>query len=117
MKQSHLLKRQKARDSVVEKSTEDTIMQYMVDMFCLALNDPEVMGKDVLGYKRLSKVVQAVKEYRDTFSPALSSRNAEADYYREKMDERLRKIIPPENFAPFLKRYDWLDDVRYEKRK
>lgn len=72
MRQSHLLKHQKARESVVERAAEQTITQYMVDMFIIALNDPEVMGKDVLGYKRLSKVVQAVQKYRDIFSGAMS---------------------------------------------
>ena len=117
MRQSHLLKRQQDRERVVEKAVEQTITQYMVDMFIIALNDPEVMGKDVLGFKRIQKVVQAVQKYRDIFSSAMSHKNAEADYYREKLDERLRSIIPPEHFAPFLKRYDWLEDVKYEKRK
>ena len=117
MKQSHLLKRQQSRERVVERATEDTISQYMVDMFCLALNDPEVMGKDTLGFRRISKVIQAVQNYRDTFAGAMSHKNAEADYYREKLDERLRKIIPPEHFSPFLERYNWLEDIQYEKRK
>lgn len=117
MRQSHLLKHQKARESVVERATEQTITQYMVDMFCLALNDPAVMGKDVLGYKRLSRVIRAVQNYRDTFAGAMSHKKAEADYYREKLDERLRSIIPPEYFTPFLERYNWLEDVRYEGRK
>lgn len=117
MRQSHLLKRQQARESVVERAAEQTITQYMVDMFIIALNDPEVMGKDVLGYKRLSKVVQAVQNYWDIFSGAMSHKNVEADYLREKLDERLRGIIPPEHFTPFLERYRYLEDVRYEKRK
>ena len=113
MKQSHLLKRQKARDNVIEKATEDTITQYIVDMFIIALNDPEVMGKDVFGYRRLSKVIQAVQRYRDTFSSVLSSKDHEADYYREKLDGRLRSIIPAERFKSFLERYDWLEDIKY----
>lgn len=117
MRQNHLLKRQKAKEGVVERATEQTITQYMVDMFCIALNDSAVMGKDVLGYKRLSRVVQAVQKYRDTFASAMSHKNAEADYYREKLDERLRSIIPPEHFTPFLGRYNWLEDVRYEKKR
>lgn len=117
MSRNHLLKRQQARESVVERATEQTITQYMVDVFIVALNDPEVMGKDVLGYKRLSRVVQAVHRYRDTFSGAMDGKRAEADYLREKLDERLRSIIPPEHFTPFLERYNWLEDVRYEKRK
>ena len=117
MRQSHFLKRQQDRERAVEKAVEQTITQYMVDMFIVALNDPAVMGKDVLGYKRLSKVVQAVHKYRDTFSSAMSNKNAEADYCREKLDERLRNVIPPEHFTPFLERYDWMEDVKYEKKQ
>lgn len=36
---------------------------------------------------------------------------------REKLDERLRSIIPSEHFTPFLERYDWMADVQHEKRK
>ena len=102
---------------MIEKAAEQTITQYMVDMFIIALNDPEVMGKDVLGYKRLSRVVHAVQNYRDIYSGAMDVKRAEADYYREKLDERLRSIIPPEHFTPFLEGFGWVDDVRYEKRK
>lgn len=52
-KQSGYLKRQKARDDVLERAYKQTYQQYMTDMFIIALNDPAVMGKDVLGYKRL----------------------------------------------------------------
>ena len=117
MRQSHLLKRQQAREGVVERATEQMVTQYMVDMFCIALNDSAVMGKDVLGYKRLLKVVQAVHRYRDIYSGAMDVKRAEADYLREKLDERLRSIIPPEHFTPFLERYEWLEDVQYEKRR
>lgn len=117
MRQNNLLKRQRDRESVVERATEQTITQYMVDMFIVALNDQAVMGKDVLGYKRLLKVVQAVHRYRDIYSGAMDVKRAEADHLREKLDERLRSVIPPEHFAPFLERYNWLEDVKYEKRK
>lgn len=117
MKQNYLLKRQRDREMVVERATEQTITQYMVDMFLIALNDPEVMGKDVLGYKRLERVVHAVHSYRGIFAGALDLKRPDADYLREKLDQRLRGIIPAEHFTPFLERYDWLEDVRYERKK
>lgn len=52
-KKSGYLMRQKVRDDVLELAYKQTYQQYMTDMFIIALNDPDVMGKDVLGYKRL----------------------------------------------------------------
>lgn len=58
-KQSGYLKRRKARDGVMEQAYKQTYQQYMTDMFIIALNNPAVMGKDVLGYKRLMRVLLA----------------------------------------------------------
>lgn len=115
-KQSGYLKRQKARDDVLERAYKQTYQQYMTDMFIIALNDPTVMGKDVLGYKRLMRVLLAVEANYDRFFDALT-KNAEADYARVKMDAIMQNICPPEKFIPFEKRYEWLPKITYEPRK
>lgn len=46
------LERRKVRDTVMQDAIRQTYQQYMTDMLILTLNDPEVMGKDVFGYKR-----------------------------------------------------------------
>ena len=79
------LARRKVRDDVMQDAIKQTYMQYMTDMLILTLNDPEVMGKDVFGYKRLKKVLDAWGRYYDQFFDALT-KNPEADYAREKMD-------------------------------
>lgn len=89
----------------------------MADMYTIVLSDPEIMGRKVLKGDMLLKVVRAVEQQRLLFRNALVTKAVDADYLREKLDERLRSIIPPEHFAPFLERYDWLEDVRYEKRR
>ena len=38
----------------------DVTAQQMYDMMCLALHDPEVMGKDTFGAERLKKVHNAM---------------------------------------------------------
>lgn len=53
------LERRKARDTVMQDAIRQTYQQYMTDMLILTLNDPEVMGKDVFGYKRLKRVLDA----------------------------------------------------------
>ena len=88
----------------------------MTDMFIIALNDPAVMVKDVLGYKRLMRVLLAVEANYDRFFDALT-KNAEADYARVKMDAIMQNICPPEKFIPFEKRYEWLPEITYETRK
>lgn len=114
-KQSGYLKRRKARDGVMEQAYKQTYQQYMTDMFIIALNDPAVMGKDVLGYKRLMRVLLAVEANYDRFFDALT-KNAEADYARVKMDAIMQNICPPEKFIPFEKRYEWLPEITYEPR-
>lgn len=110
MRKSGFLRQQERIVQANKDAAAETYMQFCGDMFALALNDPAVMGKDTLGEERLAKVNAAVMEYFHKFHPALSER-AEADYFREKLDERLAKIYP-KLFIPFEKRYEWVKELR-----
>lgn len=68
-----------------------TYQQYMTDTLILTLNDPEVMGKDVFGYKRLKKILDAWGKKYDLYFDALTKK-AEADYARVKMDAAMKLI-------------------------
>lgn len=119
-KQSGLLKRQEAerkkRDRVLQDATRKTFVQYMTDTLIYTLNDPEVMGKDVFGYARLKKVLDAWGAYYDKFFDAMTL-NPEADYARQKMDDALRRIVPEgEPFFPFEQRYEWLPEITYGEK-
>ena len=95
------------------KAEKDTQIQYMIDLFSIVLNDPEVMGKDVLGKQRLEKVIRAVGEAYDQYYDALQpSVSPEADYQQAKMDELLKKLFQ-EKFEPFSARYEYLRDIKY----
>lgn len=99
----------KRRDSKVmafREAEKDTTMQFMTDTLMLTLNDPETMGKDVFGEKRLAIVIQGWCKKIDMYYPALE-KGDEQDYYQEKMDQALRKIIK-DKLIPFAKRYYWL---------
>ena len=48
----------------------DTATQQMFDMMCLALHDPNVMGKDTFGAERLKKLHKALFEYEEKFHEA-----------------------------------------------
>lgn len=110
MKKNALLQRQKELAQVNRDAAAQTYAQYMAEMFALALNDPEVMGKDTLGEARLIKLNAAVQKYFNQFHRALSTK-PEADHYRAKLDERLEKIYKG-SFIPFLDRYDWVGEIR-----
>ena len=101
MAKNGYLARRKVRDGVLQDATRQTYQQYMTDTLILTLNDPEVMGKDVFGYKRLKKVLEAWGKCYDRYFDALT-KNPEADYAREKMDRLMKQICGDSgDFVPF----------------
>lgn len=113
---NNYLARRKVRDTVLQDATRQTYQQYMTDTLILTLNDPEVMGKDVFGYARLKKVLDAWGKCYDKYFDALT-KNPEADYAREKMDMAMKRICGESgDFIPFEKRYDWLPEITYGKK-
>ena len=79
-------------------------MQKMADFFAIALNDPSVLGKSVLGKKRLMPVLQRVHDLIDEFAPAFTVQD-DADYMQDKLDRMLRQIYGDAEFVPFAERY------------
>ena len=117
MAKNGYLARRKVRDGVLQDATRQTYQQYMTDTLILTLNDPEVMGKDVFGYKRLKKVLEAWGKCYDKYFDALT-KNPEADYAREKMDRLMRQICGDSgDFVPFEKRYEWMPEITYGQKK
>lgn len=110
------LERQKLTVDTYRQAEKDTYIQYMIDMFMVTLNDPDVMGKDVFGKDRIVRVVHAVEENFSRFELALTKAD-EADYYQERLDERLAKILGRDALVPFPKRYDWIKIPGYGPKK
>lgn len=105
----------KNRDYANRAAARQTYEQFMTDVFVFALNDPEYMNKDVFGYNRLMKVIEGAGHYYDMFVDALGD-GVEADYAREKMDERMREIVKDHGpFFPFEERYFFVKDVSTSK--
>jgi predicted secreted acid phosphatase len=90
--------------------------QQLLDMMCLVLNDPEVMGKDTFGKKRLYKIILATGDRIDEYNDAWQKTD-EADYKRAKLDEALAKIFGPELHESFEKRYEFCPTYDYNKGK
>lgn len=88
-------------------------MQKMADFFAIALNDPAVLGKSVLGKKRLMPVLQRVHDLIDEFSVAFTVQD-DADYMQDKLDRLLRQIYGDSEFVPFEERYPAIKQRKYK---
>lgn len=112
MRKSGYLAKQKKTVDTYRQAEKDTYIQFMTDTLMLTLNDPEIMGKDVFGKKRITKIVLAWGKVFDKYHGALEGGD-EADYFQEKMDESLERIIGKEGFTKLPERYYWLKKQRY----
>lgn len=106
------LERQKATIDAYRQAEKETYIQFMTDTLMLTLNDPEVMGKDVFGRKRIVKIVRAWGRVYDQYHGALE-KGDEADFFQVKLDEALERLLGSEGFVPFERRYDWIKKASY----
>lgn len=88
-------------------------IQQMCDYFQIALRDPEVMGKDVMGRARIEKIMARVKTLSDYFHTAFTN-DVDADHRQEELDAPLRELFG-KDFEPFYARYPDLKKQRYDK--
>lgn len=110
MKNGYAQKMRQEKQAYLEIGV-DVGIQMMADFMSLSLNEPEVMGKDTLGAARLKKALTKARELHSLFSEAFRT-GPEADYYRAKLDERLKQIYVAEA-APFEERYPMVKEIRY----
>ena len=94
---------------------EEMGMQKMWDYVQLALRDPDVMGKDVLGRKRMEKIFEKLKDLSSYYHNAFTD-DKEADYTQEKLDDRLREIWG-DDLCPFSERYPYFKQFTYTKSR
>ena len=77
--------------------------QRTADLMALALNDPEVMGKGVLGAERIKKVYNKTLELHNELAQAWR-KGDEQDYAQAVLDRELKRIFGAD-FIPFNERY------------
>ena len=116
----------KVKNAFLEKQTRiqdnfwnagmDVGMQLAADCFQAVLNDPDVMGKDVFGSKRIKRICGEVQRCIDYYFDALDARNQEADVMQEKLDAVLRRLWGDE-LTPFQDRYPMLKRCSYGGKK
>ena len=114
MAKNGFLERQKATQRAYFDAGLQSGRQQILDMMSLVLNDPEIMGKDTFGKKRLMKVVKGIGEYIDKFQPAWE-RSVDADYYQKKMDDSLVLIYGDDLADSFYQRYQFMSEFDYTK--
>lgn len=111
-KQNPFLAKQEALRQRCFEIACDTTSQQFFDYMCIVLNDPDIMGKDVFGAKRLIKVQEAIKKLDKEFSEAWCG-GQESDWYQEKLDEALKRIFG--EIPPFRERYPYLKEWDYNR--
>ena len=116
MAKNGLLERQKIERQAYFNAGLQMGRQQILDMVSIVLNDPEIMGKDVFGKKRLIKIVESVGDHIDIYQKAWE-RNDETDYYRAKLDTMLSKIYGVGMHDTFSVRYEFCPDYDYKKGK
>ena len=109
------LDRQRQRDQAFFDAGERVGIQKMWDYMQIALRDPEIMGKDVFGRKRLEKLFYKSKELADYFHTAFTD-DKEADLVQRDMDAALREIWG-EDLSEFYDRYPELKKLGYTKSR
>ena len=109
------LKRQQAERQACLDIGEEMGMQKMWDYMQIALRDPEIMGKDVFGRKRLEKLFYKSKELAEYFHTAFTD-DKEADLVQRDMDASLREIWG-DDLNTFYERYPELKQLGYNKSR
>ena len=111
-KNTYLERRQAVNQAFLDTG-EQMGIQKMWDYIQIALRDPETMGKDVMGRKRMEKLYKKTAELADYFHTAFTD-DKEADHRQEEMDAALREIWGSD-LSTFYERYPQLKKLDYNK--
>lgn len=112
-KNGYLQRRQAMNQGLLDVG-EQLGMQKMWDYIQVTLRDPDVMGKDTFGKKRLNKIYKHLIFLADRYQTCFTD-DKEADYYQEELDAQIRKGC--DEFYPFYERYPQLKKIKYDKAK
>lgn len=113
-KNDYLKKKEKHEHDLIEAGIKCG-KQQIVDYLTLVLHDPLYVDKDIFGVGRIEKVLVGLEAYDEMFKDAYTV-HKEADYYQEKLDERLRDVVG-DRLIPFKERQPDIFQPKYNKRK
>lgn len=86
----------------------DWTAQLCLDTLAMVLNDPDVMGRDTFGAKRLMRICEAFNEKYAVTKLALRD-HEDSDYIRAKIDQAQAKIFGPD-YLHWQDRYPYWDE-------
>lgn len=92
------------------KATQKTYSQYCADCMIIVLNNHG------FGEQRIRKLLDEWAHVFDTYYDALTN-SSEADYWQVVLDRRIREICKSGDFVPFMQRYEYLPEIKYDMRK
>jgi hypothetical protein len=91
--------------------------QQILDMMCLSLHDPKVVGKDTFGGKRLMKLIEDIGKKIDYYHPAFIRRD-DTDAFRVGLDNALAYAFgQKELHDSFEKRYEFCPEFDYKNSR
>jgi hypothetical protein len=111
-KNAYLKKQRKLQQGFMDVG-EEMGMQKVCDYLHIALRDPEVMGKDTFGRKRLEKLFHKLNELANYYHTAFTD-DKEADLVQEELDRNLKDVYG-EDMQPFFQRYPYVKKQEYKK--
>ena len=106
--------RRDVRDQTFFDIGREVGFQQCLDFVFNALRDSRLVHDDIWGEGRLVKLHSLCAEYEDKFHGAWDARDKEADYLQKELDARLKDGLP-NYFAPFVVRYPYMKDIKYDK--
>ena len=115
MAKNGFLDRRNTREQAILDAGEEMGMQKMWDYVQIVLRDPEIMGRDTFGRKRLEKVYHELSKVANYYHTAFTN-DVEADHRQEELDARLKEVWQ-EDLVPFYGRYPRLKKQQYNKPK
>lgn len=88
---------------------EELGTQMMADLFIIALHRSFGFGPE-----RIGRLADEVRKLMDRYHGHVGNvRDPDCDLYRVELDKLLKECVPPDRYAPFEKRYEALEQVRY----
>ena len=107
------LEQRDARDRKFYMAGMQMGCQLVHDFISMALREPETMGKDIFGRKRIEKLFERCSQFDDYYSLCFT-KHVEADKRQQEMDQALKELWG-EDLVPFEERYPYTKYYSYDK--
>lgn len=101
------LQRQQKRENDIAQAAFESGFQKACDLLILVLRDEAFVHGDIHGFLRIDRIYGGLQHYEEIYRDAWTTKK-EADYLQEKLDAKIREVVPPERFEPFNARHPFI---------